>query len=289
MDLTIGRAKKLLRLISGELIPASQLQDVTIKRMIDEGVIEIKTKGGRKKQVFATNPETLNHYLKNQFGINDLVRYVEGLEKGDLTRSASVQISSNSKLKPIRTFCGFPVNCFCPIDATLNNQPVVIKPCEGIFTFIYDFERFIPSSDTTIIGIENPENFRYVQQQAYLFEAYKPLFVSRYPQSKDLIKWLESIPNNYIHFGDFDFEGINIYHNEYKKYLKERATYFIPNNIEELLQSNGNRALYDKQSNWGEEKITEEGIITLLSLMHKYKKCLEQEILISFDKSGHSL
>jgi len=35
------------------------------------------------------------------------------------------------------------------------------------------------------------------------------LFVSRYPQtqSKDLLNWLQSIPNPYLHFGDFDLTG----------------------------------------------------------------------------------
>ena len=47
----------------------------------------------------------------------------------------------------------------------------------------------------------------------------KILFVCRYPQSNDLIKWLQSIPNRYLHFGDLDFAGINIYLNEFKKYL----------------------------------------------------------------------
>lgn len=283
MKLSIGTAKKLLRLISGESIPGSQLKHVMIKRMIEEGVIAVRIAGGCKKHLFVSNPENLNNYLKNHFGINDLVRYVGKLEDKELTRSTAVKIASNSKLRRIRTFSGFPVNCYCPVNATLNNRPIVIQPCEGIFTFIYDFAQFVPSTDTTIIGIENPENFRYVEKQTYLFGDCKPLFVSRYPQSKDLIKWLQSIPNNYIHFGDFDFEGINLYYNEFKKYLKERATFFIPGNVEELLEANGNRTLYDKQLNRKKENITEEGIVKLLSLMHKYKKCLEQEIYISSD------
>ncbi|MCA6071324.1 MAG: hypothetical protein LE168_02900 [Endomicrobium sp.] len=65
----------------------------------------------------------------------------------------------------------------------------------------------------------------------------RPLFVSRYPQnqSKDLIKWLQSIPNNYLHFGDFDFAGIGIYLNEYKKYLTDKAMFLIPENIEKFI------------------------------------------------------
>ncbi len=280
MKISVGLAKKLLKLSAGESIPGSQLQYSAIPGMIDDDVIQIKIAGRSKKHLFVPNSKSLHNYIKNHFGINDLAEYVKKLEKGNLTRSEAVKIASNSKLTRIRTFKGFPVNCYHPIEATLNNKSIVIEPREGLFTFIYDFTQFVPDADITIIGIENPENFRYVEKQMYLFSNYKPLFVSRYPQSKDLIKWLLSISNNYLHFGDFDFQGINIYHNEFKKYLKERATFFIPSNIEALMESNGKRSLYDRQLNCKIENITENGISSLLSLMHKYKKCLEQEVFV---------
>ena len=37
------------------------------------------------------------------------------------------------------------------------------------------------------------------------------LLVSRYPQSKDLVTWLHTVPNHYVHFGDIDLAGIHIY------------------------------------------------------------------------------
>lgn len=280
MKIPLGLAKKLLKLSSGERIPKSQLSYSAIQGMIDDDVIKIKITGRSKKHLFVPKPENLHNYIKNHFGINDLAKYVKKLEEGNLTRSENVEIASNSKLTRARTFKGFPVNCYQPIEATLNNKPIVIEPREGLFTFIYDFEQFVPHADVTIIGIENSENFRYVEKQIYLFSDYKPLFVSRYPQSKDLREWLFSISNKYLHFGDFDFQGINIYHNEFKKYLKERSTFFIPGNIEALLKSNGNRVLYDRQLNSRIENITEDGVSNLLSLMHKYKKCLEQEIFV---------
>ncbi|HEY86137.1 MAG TPA: hypothetical protein G4N96_13615 [Chloroflexi bacterium] len=280
MKIPLGLAKKLLKLSSGERIPKSQLSYSAIQGMIDDDVIKIKITGRSKKHLFVPKPENLHNYIKNHFGINDLAKYVKKLEEGNLTRSENVEIASNSKLTRARTFKGFPVNCYQPIEATLNNKPIVIEPREGLFTFIYDFEQFVPNADVTIIGIENSENFRYVEKQIYLFSDYKPLFVSRYPQSKDLREWLFSISNKYLHFGDFDFQGINIYHNEFKKYLKERSTFFIPGNIEALLKSNGNRVLYDRQLNSRIENITDDGVSNLLSLMHKYKKCLEQEIFV---------
>lgn len=75
------------------------------------------------------------------------------------------------------------------------------------------------------------------------------MFVSRYPQNqnKDFIKWMKSIPNNYLHFGDFDIAEIGIYSNEYKKHLSGKSTFFIPENIKNTLRKNGNRERFDNQ------------------------------------------
>jgi hypothetical protein len=107
------------------------------------------------------------------------------------------------------------------------------------------------------------------------------LFVSRYPQNKDLIRWLQKIPNNYLHFGDFDFAGLNIYLNEFKKYLHHKAEFFLPTDIENLIISKGNRDLYNKQKiQFDENQVNEENILILLQCIKKYKKGLEQEILL---------
>jgi hypothetical protein len=131
--------------------------------------------------------------------------------------------------------------------------------------------------------MENPENFRHIDNQRQLFPGIKPLFVSRYPQSKDLVKWLSAIPNRYLHFGDFDFAGINIYLNEYKKHLGSRSQFFVPDHIEEKILRYGSRHLYDKQLRLqpGPGKTDEPGLNNLISLIHTYKKGLEQEIYMS--------
>lgn len=83
-----------------------------------------------------------------------------------------------------------------------------------------------------------------------------------------------------MHFGDFDYAGLNIYFNEYKKYLIDKATFFIPPNIEQLLSSKGNRENYQNQTIlFDRNEIAEEDVRTLLNLIDLYKKGLEQEIL----------
>lgn len=135
----------------------------------------------------------------------------------------------------------------------------------------------------TIVGVENSENFSQVSRQRHLFGGIHPLFVSRYPQSqgKDLIRWLQAIPNPYLHFGDFDFAGIGIYLHEYKRYLGSRASWFVPADVESMLINWGSRKLYDVQKiNFDQGQVEETAIQQMIALMHQYKRGLEQEALI---------
>ncbi len=281
MKIPLSTAEKLLLLASGEKIPASRLNNSIVNDLISEGII---CKQGRIKSTLQiSNKEQLYLYLRNHFAINDLCAYIAICKKENLTRAALVTASMDSKLKPVRTFKGFLVNCYAPIQAALNNETVTIYPKVGTFNFIYDFESFIPEPDITIVGIENPENFRYIHKQRYLFKNLKTLFVSRYPQnqSKDLIKWLQSLPNNYLHFGDFDFAGIGIYLNEFKKYINDRARFFIPDNIDNLIKKSGSKKRYDEQKiNFDITRIKEENLLELIASIHNHKKGLDQEIFI---------
>lgn len=281
MMLPVSIAEKLILLLNGDKIPFSKLKHEVIEVMIGNGILNVQLQGRSKKVIYISNKELLAPFLINHFGIDNLDKYVNGYLKAELSRAEAIEISSNSKLRSIRTFKGFLVNCYQPIECVLNNQPIIINPQEGTFIFIYDFETFTPSSEITVVGIENPENFRQIQKQKKLFENIHPLFVSRYPQNKDLIRWLTSIPNDYLHFGDFDFAGLNIYMNEYKKHLQDKSSFFLPANIEKLLAAKGNRGNYTNQSVlFDVQLVDEENVLILLRLIEKYRKGLEQELLI---------
>jgi hypothetical protein len=84
-----------------------------------------------------------------------------------------------------------------------------------------------------------------------------------------------------LHFGDFDFAGIGIYLNEYKKYLGNKATFFIPNNIEDVIAQYGNKSRYnDQKINFKMELVKNNNLLNLIKIIHKYKKGLDQEMLI---------
>lgn len=282
MKVPVHIAEKLLQLSQGERIPSSLAKHSLIDDLVLEGIIH--RIGRIQKSLLLPDKKALDTYLQNNYSITDLQQYIQVSKKEEVTRSELATATSDSKHKAVRSFKGFLINCYSPIQATLNGKQITLNPVEGSFLFIYDFEKFILSPDIIIVGIENPSNFRYIDKQKYLFNDFKPLFVSRYPQnqSKDLIKWLQAIPNSYLHFGDFDFSGIGIYLNEFKKHLADRATFFVPENIDKLISNNGNKKRYDEQKiNFELKSIREEKLLELINTIHKYRKGLDQEILIN--------
>ena len=283
MNLSLKIAKIFLRLENGETIPASSAKNKLIDELVRENII---LKSGKHKKILQlVSNEQLRVYLLNQLQINNLEAYISLLENNESSRADFVKITTNSKKSKQRVFKGFLVNSYSPINAILNNQTFVINPIDGSFVFIYDFENFIIDPYITIIGVENSENFRQIKKQKYLFKGINPLFISRYPQNqnKDFIKWMRSIPNKYIHYGDFDFAGIGIYLNEYKKHLNERASFFIPSKIETYIKSEyASRERYDNQKiNFNVSNIEDIELQNLVRVIEKEKKGLDQEFFIN--------
>lgn len=281
MKLPLGIAKKLHTLKETHTLPSSSFNRELAGELMADGIL-IKIPLGRTKSQFSlTQPALLDEYLKNKYGIHNLQTYIAGLENEELLGHEAVTISSDSKIRRIRTFKGFLVNSYEAIPCMLNGEKMVCLPQEGTFLFIQDFENFTVPEDVLVVGVENAENFRLIRQQAHLFPK-KVLFVCRYPQSGDLVTWLQSIPNCYLHFGDFDFAGIKIYLSEFKKYLGEKASFFVPENIKELLQNFGSRDLYNKQHHFRDSILIPEEIklSNLIALIDETKKGLEQQILI---------
>ncbi len=284
MKLSLSDARKLQRLGRGETLPSSQFNNALSALLLEEEVLQILPKGSRKTY-YVRNQATLDDFLYNRFNVSNLSLYVETLEKEDLLRADLARQVGDTKIRPVRSFKGFCVNCYQPLQSMLNEKPFVVSPVEGSYLFISDFETFVPDPGVTVVGMENPENFRYIRQQAYLFNNITPLFVCRYPQtqSKDLIRWLAAIPNPYLHFGDFDPAGLNVFSNEYLPYLAGKAHYFVPDDIEEWLDR-GSRERYDKQSfNLSPECLELPEVQKLVGLIHKHKRGLDQEVFIRFE------
>lgn len=280
-NIPIGIAKKLLQLKKGEVLPGSSMKHKFVEELVEERIIF--REGRIQKKLSLIDNKALDLYLYNRFGIRNIEEYVAIADKSELSRADLTATSGDSKWKGVRTFKGFLVNSFEPISVCFHGRCSFIHPVEGMFQFIYDFEAFVPDAEVVIVGVENAENFREIEKQRYLFKDSKVLFISRYPQNqnKDVITWLSSIPNAYLHFGDFDLAGINIYWHEYKRHLGERAQFFIPQDIENKLAEFGNKNRYDLQRlTVNSDEIKQDSLLKLIDLIHKHKKGLDQEIYI---------
>ena len=262
-------------LLSGEQVAGSKLSSKLIDELMAESLLLVATRGSRKLYR-ARDTDALMRYL-----IDKDERYrMLGVNASDSRASLAIE-TGNSKLVAVRSCPGFPVNSYETIECRLNSEPFVIKPQEGTFLFVTDWKTFMIPEDVIVVGVENMENFRMIRQQRKLFESelgiHRFLFVSRYPQSTDLRSWLLSIPNQYIHFGDFDLAGINIFLTEFYDYLGERSSFLVPKDVKQRL-ANGSLERYNDQYNKFKNLTTSIPVLQyLVDTINNYHRCYDQE------------
>ena len=262
-------------LIAGEQVAGSRFSGRLLDELMTEGLLSVVTHGS-KKIYKARDIQALKRFLIDK---DESYRMLE-VDVSDSRASMTVE-TGNSKLMKVRSCPGFPVNTYEPITCLLNDKEMVVNPIEGCFMFISDWKAFFIPEDVVVVGIENMENFRMIRQQRQLFESeigkHHFLFVSRYPQSTDLRSWLQSIPNGYIHFGDFDFAGINIFLTEFHRYIGERSSFFIPSDIEHRLQKGSEERYNIQLKRFRKLNCDDERIQTVIDLINKYHRCYDQE------------
>lgn len=267
-------------LMAGEQVAGSKLNGNLLSELMAEGLLLVIARGSRKSYR-ARDIEALKRYLIDK---DESFRMLEA-NAAD-SRASMAAETGNSKLVSVRSCPGFPINSYEPIECSLHGKPFMVNPQEGSFLFVTDWETFVIPEEVIVMDIENMENFRMIRKQRSFFEDYlkvhgmsgKILFVSRYPQSLDLRKWLTSIPNHYIHFGDYDLAGINIFLSEFQQYIgKDRSSFLIPDDIELRLKS-GSKSRYDEQYNrFKDMKSDSQEIQHLIELIHQERKGYDQE------------
>ena len=287
MKLTEGLLKMIHRMMEGEAVSASSLKGDWVDTLVEEGVI-VREFHCSRKQYRISDRES---FMASMADIDERFRNADFLygNRESLASERSVQAAEtgNSKIVKSRSCLGFPVNSYERIVCRLNGQEYVVAPERGTFLFVCDWRNFEIPDDVTVIGVENMENFRLIREQRpfldSLVEGKQILFVSRFPQSKDLREWLVSIPNRYIHFGDFDLAGVQIYEKEFAMYLRsksegiQRCSMFIPSDIEERLRF-GVRERYDDQLPKCKSLTSPDAAVRqLLALIHKYRRGYDQE------------
>ena len=228
--------------------------------------------------------------------INERLGHLDKMKEtldAETTRSEQAAETGNSKLVTARSCPGFPVNSYVPITCSLNGKELVVNPQEGTFLFIADWHSFAIPDDVTVVNIENMENFRLIRRQQSLFASAlagkRLLFVSRYPQSSDLRTWLQAIPNQYVHFGDFDLAGIHIFLTEFQKHLGARASFLIPQDIEQRIKHGSAERYNDQYQKFCHLTSNIQPLQQLIDTLHKYHRCYDQEGYIENSLTEHHL
>lgn len=237
-------AVNLQRLIDGETLNASAFTSKhLLTALLDDRIINQHITGKNRRKLHCSNPEGLRNHLRLKYGITDLKTYIVLKSQTGCDGEQSLLATTSTKSLRHRSLQGFFIKSFDPT-LTLNHRSLQPLP-SGAEYFIHDPTHLQLPASITIVGIENPECFIKIDRLRHLFPE-ECIFVMRY-LSKSPVDWLKSIPNPYLHFGDFDPAGIAIYHHEFLKPLGEkRCRFFVPNEIGNLLKK-GDPTLYDKQ------------------------------------------
>lgn len=271
----------------GETVPSSRFPSDLAAELLGEGGVTCIVHGSRKS-LKVVSLRAFDAYLCGK-GLQpkQLQETLEVLGTAD-SRAELTRLTGDSKAVAVRSCPGFPVNVTGPMSVRLGDRKILLCPCPGSFLYISDFLIFRIPSDAIVVGVENMENFRLPERQAQIWEQIRDqygeggvpplLIVSRYPQSKDIVAWLQTIPNQYVHFGDFDLAGVHIYLTEFYRHLGDRASFFVPDDIEKRLETSGSRERYNTQfPRFGKMDVTDARVLPLIKLIHHYQKGYDQE------------
>lgn len=275
-------ARCLLRLQNGEELNPSEIASKgLLKQFCEDEIIRIKPAGGRRVIYFCPEPVLLQNYLKAQNDILSLENYVSEFEIDLSDGESSLFASRSTKTFRGKSLQGFFIRAF---HTEIVVSGITLQPGPlGIELFVHQPDKLQISHSALIVGIENPECFLKFEKLAHLFPQKELIIIMRYLSSSPN-KWLQTIMNNYLHFGDFDPAGLHIYIREYRNQLPTiRCSFFIPPNIEKLIDQFGVPSLYDQQihllKNIDFQSYPE--VKKLIEILNKHRKGLEQERLLT--------
>lgn len=234
----------------------SQVPKDLLSKLKDEGLIEIKILSAKRKKVLINNL-----FLEKYRDIEDIIKAK--------TRHELVALNQDSKVKRISPQDGLYVNGKCQIEHLI--LPLFAKSAM--------FLKEIPilEKDTLIVIVENFENLIYFENQLKLFSTSNILFIYR---NKKMLEAICTLENKIIYFGDFDLAGIAIYMEQILP-RNPKISFFIPHNIEKLIENYGSRELFDKQFNkYKNLKSTNIRLQNLIDIIKKHQKALEQEYFL---------
>lgn len=276
----ISSAKIIKKLILENELNASELKDKKLlEELIQEQIIHLKRLSTRKAKIILLYKDRLNLFLENKYKIKNLNEYINMINKKEISRSELSKITSNTKSKKTNVQKGIYLNSLENIEIIVDNEKIQVSPILNGSIFINHLSKIEVNKDILIVIVENFENLLQIKKQKYLFEIYnkKILFIFRNSAIYEYLKYFE---NEIIYFGDIDLAGISIYLNEIKSKILNHSSFFIPQNLEELLESANSILYFNQYDKYKNLKSDEKYLENLISLINKYKTTVEQEVLI---------
>ena len=247
-------------------------------KLQENGAVRVVRKSAKRKIVFLQKSENVFLFLKNNaynlFSVQDIEHYVTKILNDTPDRAIIQHFRNDTKEKESQSLRGLYISSLSFLQIKIDNEVVDIVPHNGLGYFCFYTQKIEIDEDTVIVGVENYQVVWFAKRYKEFFKEKKALFVVINPY---MLEWIEDLSNEYIHFGDYDIAGINIYLQKVLPRLKKakKSSFFIPENIEELLGKYGNNKLYEKQIK--DINTIDEDLIKLKNLIVKYKKGLEQE------------
>ncbi|MCM1491194.1 MAG: hypothetical protein NC095_10280 [Muribaculum sp.] len=282
MRLTLRLIDNLEKLLRGEPLPYSALAGSMSEPLLREGLLTIEFHGTKRLLRVSNKAALVSALPRFNEALADLDS-AKCLLQGDDSRAAQAEMSGNSKILSKRSCPGFLVNSFAPLQCTLDGSPFPVYPPEGSAVYIADWKSFVPPAAALIVGVENMENFLMIRRQKELLEPFLTdgetgiLFAARYALSSDLAEWLRIIPNRYLHFGDFDLAGIDIFLSQFLPAVGDRGSFLIPDDIETRI-ARGSRHRYDEQySRYSNLTTAYPDLDRLIDIIHRHRRAYDQE------------
>ncbi|MBV5278188.1 MAG: hypothetical protein J0647_03995 [Campylobacteraceae bacterium] len=242
---------------------------------------------GKPRQIYLNDPEAFMGVMKaNGYDVNsikDIDYFIESC-KEPISRDEIAAHYSDTKRVESKSFNGLMVSTLERLEVKYNATKQYLCPMEGTGLFIHYTSKLELDDDVILVGVENPQVVWYINKYRHLFsknKRYLFLSISEYKTSYQY-KWIESFKGEYIHFGDFDLAGINIYLNTIIPKLKncKSYSYLIPDDIYTILKGKKYKKDYSKQTRYlNIESHNDQNLQKLISFIKKNKLTLEQEKL----------
>ncbi len=242
---------------------------------------------GKPQCMYLKDINTLFAVLKsNGYNINcieDIDYFIEESEKSKSRDEVAEKFSDTKRIES-KSFNGLMVSVFDKIEVTLNGVRQYIYPIEGTGLFIHYSTKLEFDNDIVLVGVENPQVVWFISRYRHLFNQDKQyifLSLSEFKTSFQY-KWLESFKGEYIHFGDFDLAGINIYLNSILPRLKncKSHSFLIPENMYKLMEEKNYKKDYSNQTRYlNIDSKNDVKLKELIDFIKNRKITLEQEYL----------